>query len=214
MGTFMTQIFVNDVPQELDPTPQTWGDLLETLDAEAARDGVFLSVARFDGVDEPAFREPTVTGRDLRGVGRVDVETADGPVLLKTCLLDAVQPLRDAATNARSLAEFYRRHDLTRGHEGLVGLAAELRSLAMLLGALSGPLGIDLSAAAGDGASVDQHVVDLGTALDALIASQSSEDWVTVADILEYALEPAIRRSAAVLTRVAESLPSRANAER
>ena len=200
----MPQVFVNDVPQDLDQTLETWGDLLDVLDRTVARDGVILSAARFDGVEETAFREPDATNRDLCSVARVDVETADEAAFLKMCLLEAVQPLQQTAASAQSLAECYRRHDLSRGQEGLTGLAAELRALALLVGTLSGPLGINLST--DDGLSVDQRVEELVDVLDALLSAQASEDWVTVADILEYDLEPAIRRWAAVLTQAAERL--------
>ena len=56
------------------------------------------------------------------------------------------------------------------------------------------------------GKSVYQVVHELVGVLDALLSAQASEDWVTVADILEYDLEPAIHRWAAVLTQTAEQL--------
>lgn len=117
-------------------------------------------------------------------------------------LLEAVQPLQRAALNAQSVAEHYRRYDLPRGNQGLSELANELRSLAIQVITASGPLGIDLSAAAGDG-SLNDHIGNLATVMDGLISAQASQDWITVADILEYDLEPAIRRWAVVVTNVA-----------
>ena len=119
-------------------------------------------------------------------------------------LREAVQPLQQAALNAQSLAEHYRRHDLPRGNQGLSELANELRSLAIQVITASGPLGIDLSAGAGDG-SLNDHIGNLATVMDGLISAQASEDWITVADILEYDLEPAIRRWAAVLPTIVDS---------
>src|SRR5688572_14338585 len=72
----MPLIFVNDVPQELPNSPETWGDLLSTLDAQAAQRGVILSVTRFDGVEEPSFRDNVATARPLAGIRRIDVQTA------------------------------------------------------------------------------------------------------------------------------------------
>jgi hypothetical protein len=46
----------------------------------------------------------------------------------------------------------------------------------------------------------------LWNALDAMVTAQASEDWLTVADVLEYDLEPAIRRWTELLTRVASAL--------
>ena len=48
-------------------------------------------------------------------------------------------------------------------------------------------------------AGLNEQIGTLAGVLDTLISAQASEDWVTVADILEYDLEPAIRRWAALL---------------
>ena len=113
-------------------------------------------------------------------------------------MIDTVQPLQNAALAAQSLAEHYRRHDLSRGNQGLIELAAELRTLAIRVLTESGQRGIDLSVNTGNG-SLNDHVGNLAAVLDTLIAAQASQDWVTVADILEYGVEPAIRRWASAL---------------
>lgn len=198
----MLQIFVNDVPQTFECAPETWGDLLNDLDERAARSGVILSAARFDGVEEPSFREPAVTARPLNRVARVEVKTALPQAFLRECLLEAIQPLQETADTATRLAAIYRGHDLIPGHQGLKGLASDLGAVAVLADMLGGPLAIDLNALSIEGVSAAQHLQQLGNTVDTLVAAQEAEDWITVADILEYDLEPAIRRWAALLTMV------------
>lgn len=198
----MAAIYVNDVPQQFDNSPKTWGDLLDRLDARAAESGVVLSAARFDGVDEPSFREPSIIARPLSEVRRVDVETAMPTAFLRECLLEAIPPLQETAQKARLLGEVYRRRDVSPGHEGLKSLAAELGATAVLADMLAGPLAIDLTAVSVEGVTAAQHMQQLGTTVDALVAAQEAQDWVTVADVLEYDLEPAIRRWAALLTMI------------
>ena len=202
----MTQIYVNDVPQELVPNPATWGELLDMLDALAEDEGTILSVARFDGVEEPAFREPDVTQRPLDTVTRVDVQTLVPNAFLRECLLEAIPSLQDAADSVTELADAYRRGDLARGHEGLTQLSGDLGALTTLVGMLDGPIGIDLAALSGNTASPAEQMEELWKTLDAMVAAQASQDWVTVADVLEYDVEPAVRRWADVLTRVANAL--------
>jgi hypothetical protein len=198
----MPEIFVNDVPQELDVAPETWGDLLNRLDERAARSGVVLSAARFDGVEEPSFRDPDVTSRPLHAVARVEVRTAVPRAFLRECLLEAIQPLQETADTAKRLAGIYRGHDLMPGHEGLKALAADLGAVAVLADMLDGPLAVDLTALSLEGATAAQHLHQLGTSLDALVTAQEAEDWITVADVLEYDLEPAVRRWSALLTMI------------
>lgn len=202
----MPQIYVNDVPQPLDAPPPTWGDLLATLDDQAAAQGFLLTTARFDGVDEPSFRDPQVTARRLTGVERVDVETATPAAFLRQCLLDSVRPLHEAADMTARLSAVYRQHDVSRGHDGLTALAMELRGLTTLVSMLGGPLQIDLSTYVSGGTTAAEQMDALGAALDALVAAQESEDWLTVADVLEYDLEPAIRRWIELLTILANRL--------
>ena len=198
----MPLIYVNEVAQQFENAPKTWGDLLDRLDARAAESGVIVSGARFDGVEEPSFREPSVIARPLWEVGRVDVETAMPSAFLRECLLEAIPPLQETAQAAKRLGVVYRGHDVTPGHEGLKGLAAELGATAVLADMLAGPLAIDMTAVSVEGVSAAQHLQQLGSTVDALVAAQEAQDWVTVADVLEYDLEPAIRRWAALLTMI------------
>jgi hypothetical protein len=202
----MPQIYVNDVPQPVDAPLPTWGDLLASLDEQAAAQGFLLTTARFDGVDEPSFRDPQVTARRLTEVERVDVETATPAAFLRQCLLDSVRPLHEAADMTARLSSVYRQHDVTRGHDGLTTLAMELRGLTALVSMLGGPLQIDLSTFVSGGTTAAEQMEELGNALDALVTAQESEDWLTVADVLEYDLEPAIRRWIELLTIVANRL--------
>ena len=188
----MTDIFVNQTLTTLDPPPQTWGDLLDRLDQDAGRDGVLIAAAHIDGVDVPAFRNPDMTVHRLSAVGRVDVETASPVAFVRRCLRDSVTALEQAADVAIGLSTVYRGHDVTAGHAGLTTLAVELGGLASIVATLNG-LGIDLKAVSADGMTAPEHLDALGGVLTSLVAAQESEDWLTVADVLEYDLEPAIR---------------------
>jgi hypothetical protein len=206
----MMEIFVNDVPHALPQTPQTWGELLANLDDHAADAGLLLTTARFDGVEEPSFRDPEVTARRLASVNRVDVETAAPAAFLRECLIESIEPMKQAAHMATELSAIFRGHDLASGHEGLTALAVELRGLASLVAMLGGPLRIDLSAISTDGTTAAQQMEILSAAVDSVVAAQESEDWLTVADVLEYDLEPSIRQWVKLLGVLAGALSASA----
>jgi hypothetical protein len=201
----MLQIFINDVPGQIDALPQTWGDLLVSLDEQVAGEGLLLTSARFDGVDEPSFRDANVTARRLSEVSRVDIETAAPAAFLRQCLHDAIGPLQQAADATIDLSTRYRTFDLAGCHDGLMALATELRGLTSLV-AMLGVLQIDLGAFSPEGVAAADQLERFAAALDSVVAAQESEDWLTVADVLEYDLEPAIRRWIELLTAVAERL--------
>lgn len=201
----MLQIFINDVPGTVDAPPQTWGDLLANLDQQVAAQGLMLAAARFDGVDQPSFRDPEVTARRLADIRRVDVEAATPAALLRSCLVEALVPLRRAADTTLELSGSYRTADLAGCHEGLTSLAAELRGLMSLVSMLCA-LQIDLDAFSSNGTTAADQIDRFASALDAVVAAQESEDWLTVADVLEYDLEPAIRHWVALLSAIIERL--------
>jgi CheY-like chemotaxis protein len=141
--------------------------------------------------------------RPLSQVGRVDVQTAVPAAFLRECLLEAVEPLQGLAENAKRLSAIYRGHDLTEGHTGLKALAAELAAAAVLADMLSGPIGIDLQSLTNEGVTAAQQLQQLEATVDALVSAQEAQDWLTVADLLEYDLEPAVRKWAGLLTLLA-----------
>jgi hypothetical protein len=202
----MPEIFLDRRQQHFDSAPETWGDLLASLDAQAAAEGVILTVARFDGVEEPSFREPNLTVRVLEGIGRVDVETARPTAFLRECLLDATSWLERSAELAQRLAIRYRDVQGPGGHDGLVALVHDLQSLTTLVGMLHGSLGIDLSTIEADGVNAAHAVEALEDSISRLVAAHDAQQWMQAADILDVDLEPAFRRWVALLNVLAARL--------
>ena len=195
----MADIYLNHTPTPLDPLPQTWGDLLEILDEQATREGMLLTGARIDGVDVPAFRDPSMTVQRLTAVGRVDVDAATPAVLIRQCLLDSVSSLEELAALVGRLGALYRTDRVAGSHQALAALACELNELTSLVSTLEGPLKIDVKSVTVNGMTAHQHVDALVGALDALLDARESKNWMMVAHVLEE-LEPRIRDLIALLT--------------
>ena len=202
----MPQLYINDQVETTAIHAQTWGELLETLEARADRDGVLLTAARFDGVDEPSFRDAEVTGRPLNGVREVRVETAAPSAFLRQCLLDTIPSLHDGSVQARETGILFRGEDLTAAQQGLAKVGDDLRALAGLMATLSGPLGIDMRTVRAEGITGADAVHELETLLGELVTAQQSDDWLTVADLLEYDFEPTMVRFASLLKVLAGRL--------
>jgi hypothetical protein len=198
----MAEIYLNHTPTPLDPLPQTWGDLLDILDDQATRAGMLLTGARIDGVDVPAFRDPSMTVRRLAAVGRVDVEAATPAVLIRQCLLDSMSSLEELAGLVASLGPLYRTARVPESHHALSALACELNELTSLVDTLEGPLKIDIKSLTVNGATAHQHVDALVGALEALLTAREAQNWTAVADVLQNDLGPRIRALIAVLSTI------------
>jgi hypothetical protein len=203
----MLQIFVNDSPRQPPEPCETWADLLTHLDEWAAAEGVLLSAARFDGVEEPSFRNGDAARRPLVGIQCVDVRAVPPAALLRECLDEAVQSFGGMAVLAGRLATRYRGADLTGAHEGLRDLVREISALVRMIGILTGALGLAPSDE-GDGSGVAREMASLEELVRSLAATQQAGDWLGVADVLEYDLPVAIQRWEALLRSLARGVPA------
>ena len=107
--------------------------------------------------------------------------------------IEASRGVVDLANSAAALAARFRQADLETAQPALVALTNELRLFATLVEALRGPLAIDPQLLTIDNQTPDEQLNRLATQLQGLIVAQTNRDWLGVADILEYDLEPLVR---------------------
>jgi hypothetical protein len=107
--------------------------------------------------------------------------------------IEAWRGVVDLADNACSLAERFRRPNLEPAQDALVSLTNELQLFATLVEALRGPLAIDPRLLTIDNQTPDEQLTRLAGQVQALIDAQLNADWLGVADILEFDLQPLVR---------------------
>lgn len=186
----MPSVFVDDVPVAVTQTMHTWADLLTTLDQQLDLRGRVVTDVRFDGVDEPTYREGPALTRPLSRLGRIDLVTATPMELLKACMKDAAGSVRQLSAESARTADLFRTQHVTKAHEGLAAVATELGQLMTLVHTLQGPLGIATAQSKSDAAAQQQELGRFSELIDALLDAQRSGDHYTIADILEYDLTP------------------------
>lgn len=115
--------------------------------------------------------------------------TIDQPTLM-ACMTDATDGMKQLTDDVTALAEVFRQHDIGRANYLLAQLAQNLHALIVLVQELRGPV-----ANAGSAVNLpsDQEAEKLVTMLETLVSAQSTHDWLTVADVLEYDLEPELQ---------------------
>lgn len=198
----MPRILIDGTDYEGTPEPLTWGALLERLDAALAPRGVIVTDVRFDGIDEPAFRDRPALDRPLAELAVVEVTSGTPAALMDRCLAEALASLDPLAAAAAGVGEQFRGHDIAAACEGLVQLIDGMMSLVGILGAAGAMLGVDLQRLqCGDGPAT-ARLVELATFLETLVSAQETQDWITVADVLQYDVEPAIRQLAGLVETV------------
>lgn len=188
---------------------RTWGELLARLDDECAKRGTVVSDVSFDGQPQEAFRTPAVVTRQI-GSLRVEVKTSTQTDLLLTAIDEAIGAAEPMCPVASQLASAFRAHDLARANQDLSIFAPNLGALVQLAANITTLAG-RINARANETAVVSVPA-EIGKHVETLIGAQSTGDWITVADVLEYDITTALGTCIEGLREVRAVLSDRAAA--
>jgi hypothetical protein len=192
----MSIFTVNGMAHEVQASLETWGQLLAVLEHGDGPARIVVAAVRFDGVDQPTFRDPEALGLDLRLAAPIDVELSTTGELVASARETALGGLDALAESARQAAEAFRLHDLPRAHRGLADFVATFQLLTTLTAALgrsdtSGLPSVDTSGA--------ECLDRLNSSLGSLIDFDVNQDWISVADVLEYEIADLLPQWAALV---------------
>lgn len=182
---------------------KTVGDLVTFVDGALAAHGEVVTVLRLDEVDETAFRDPDVCSQDLSAFRTVRVESGSPQALARRCLGDAAQALGSLSRASHEAADLFRGYDVTPARAMLEQVSQGLMAVLRIVSAASLALRRELDGVGADGKSIASLSADLDRILQDLVASQHNEDWLQIADILQYDLSPVLDGWECALTEVA-----------
>jgi hypothetical protein len=112
--------------------------------------------------------------------------------IIAQCLDDGAQGVDQMIADVKGLMVSFRQHDTGPANYGLAQLAHNLKALIVLVQTLREPVAAMQPPVIGALPS-ERDVETLGSWLESLVAAQVGHDWLTVADVLEYDLEPTLR---------------------
>jgi hypothetical protein len=185
----MRRVSVNGIQQPFENLPDYWGKLLERIDRDADLRGEVVTAVRFDDVEQPAFREEALCACPLAELDSIEVETTARRALIDDALAHGVISCQALATAARDARALFRAGDAAAACRTLVEFGEGIRSLVVLVGAVAAACGTAFDSAETKGRSVSDDVHALIRQLEDVVAAQQADDWLTVADILEYEFE-------------------------
>jgi hypothetical protein len=183
---------LDDESIQLDLTLRTWGELLAAVDRRLAGTGRAVTAVRFDGVDQPSFRNSGLARRRLTQIGRIEFESLERAALLRNTIVVAVDGLGALSSGTQRIAGAFRDRDAAAANRELATLLDTVNSLMTLTSAIGQAAGLRLPALRCGAFSGDRAIGRVTDALETLSAWQQTRDWPAVADGLEYELAPAL----------------------
>lgn len=194
----MAHCIVNETPETLEFGPKTWGDLLERLDTRLAGTRRVVTAVRFDGVDQPSFRAPTLSGLTLDDVDCVDIEAEDASTLLIASLDAAVSSLPDLVAGVRLTAAAIR-DGAPDAHLQLSALVSTLQTLVALTAASATAADLTHGTACGSEPALTDAGLALQAVLMTIVGHQIRRNGPALATTLEEELAPIVAGWADVL---------------
>ncbi len=192
MTTLALECTLDQQPVSIDSGLKTWGDLLVTVDRDLAVAARTVTAVRFDGVDQPSFRDPRLAGRPLATPGQIEADSLDSHTLLQHTMAVAIEGIAILAGGSRRVATAFRGADVNGANAELANLMEAVQSLMTLTAAMGNTACVDLTALQCGQTTGDRTIARVADALGSLVAWQQARDWVALADGLEYELAPAL----------------------
>jgi hypothetical protein len=179
------QLEINGINLPVHPALHTWQDVLQELESKHLGQGKMISSVRFDGNEVIQFREAEFLNRPLQHLGEIKVQAVPMEEMVKSAVTEAESYLVTLQTSLVEVAEAFRHQLATEANNKLSQVFEGIKMLAALLQGVE----LSLSGQYHQGpTSVAQVLAEMGPTLESLIESQGQQDWILVADILEFEL--------------------------
>jgi hypothetical protein len=179
------QLEINGINLPVHPGLHTWQDLLQELESKHLGQGKMISSVRFDGSEVIQFREAECLNRPLQYLGEIQVQASPMEDMVKSAVVEAEGYLVTLQTSLVEVAEAFRLQLINEANTKLSQVFEGVKMLAALLQGVE----LSLSGQFHQGpSSVAQVLAEMGPTLESLIESQGQQDWILVADILEFEL--------------------------
>lgn len=197
----MDQVQVNGRPESFENPPETWGALLAALDRRLAADRRVVTAVRFDGVDQPSFRDAVCRHTAVAGIARIDVEAEDALALLRAAVDAAGDSLPELVTGVRMAAAAVRA-GAPGAAQDLGALIVALQSLMTLTAAAATAADASLGADPASDTALAGGCARIERALAGIVTLQRAGQSSAVADALDADLAPAVAGWSDVLSPI------------
>jgi|WetSurMetagenome_2_1015567.scaffolds.fasta_scaffold332230_1 hypothetical protein len=186
----MAQLELNGINFPISPSFNTWQDLLDDLETHRISKGKAISAVYFDGMVVPNFKESEILNRALNTIGQITIEIVNMQDIIHQAIRDVEGFKKTIETSMIDIAEIYRRQQINEANTKLSELFQGVKMLVSLLKGLElSVLGQEVPSSS---ESVDKSVAELEPVLQGIIDAQNQQDWILLADIVEFELLSAI----------------------
>jgi len=182
------EVYLDGKPLEGGVAGVNLQDMLQTLmDSSLGQDRT-LSEVRINGQPFEEAKLGTATALPRERIERLEVETLDARQVATHFLSAAGQYLSAIVASVERVAELLRVSDESEAMEHYLATLESLQLFMQVLQTTRDALGLDFEAMVAEGLSLEQRLARLAGLMQELLSAQEQEDWVLLADVMQYDL--------------------------
>lgn len=182
------EVYLDGKPLENGLSGATLQDMLQSLmDGSETKDRTFREVR----VNGQPFEESKLGSAQLlprESIDRLDVETMDARQVALHFLGNANYYLGAITAAVERVAELFRVSDESEASEQYLAALESLQLFMQVLQTTRDALGLDFGAISAQGFCLEDRLQNLANLVSELLSAQEQEDWVLLADVLQYDL--------------------------
>lgn len=163
-------------------------EMLQTLMDSSLTQDRTLTEVRINGQPFEEAKLGAATGLSRESILRLEVETLDARQVALHFLGNAGQYLNTLAAAVERVAELFRVSDESEASEHYLACLDSLQLFMQVLQTTRDALELDFTAIQVEDVSLEERLERLAGLVQELLSAQEQEDWVLLADVLQYDL--------------------------
>jgi hypothetical protein len=177
----------------------TWGEILDWIETDYLRAGQCITHVYLGGKETFNYRDRLLRDQEMHSLGKIEVVSGDFDKVVHESLAELDQELGKALV---ACAEVVRLFENRQEEEAYIRLVQLLETIRLFYTIFSEDLGWQEPAEAE--ISRKEFSAVLERALTELVTAQERRHWVSICDVLEYAITPILQSWHSMVERTRE----------
>jgi len=168
-------------------------EILIKVMSEHVQLGKVITAVKLNGTGYSEKNPHDAARIPLKDIKTLEVDTMSAKEMARHFFTNGGKYLDPLIKGAEKISELFRVADETEANEHYVEYLENLRLFLQMIAQCTDALHLDLSAIPFQKATVKEEVQKLSDVVDQMLKVQENEDWVMLADLLEYELIPLLK---------------------
>ena len=168
-------------------------EILMKVISEHVQPGKIITGVKLNGTGYSEKNPHDAASVALKDIKILEIDTMSAEEMAKHFFTNGEKYLDLLIKGAEKISELFRVADETEANEHYAEYLENLRLFLQMIAQCTEVLHVDLSAIPFQKATVKEEVQKLSGVMDQMLKVQEDEDWVMLADLLEYELIPLLK---------------------